>query len=874
MLIEEFSHICPVMTDDGMTYTADAISIGDRVSVLTRAVVRPGTWLGDDSVVSIQSVAQGEVPPAAVVRDAEVISGSQRETDPALAAVCTETTLCNRGPAGLAQQTSTCVGHIALGLLEMLQTAFASSAGSVCALFGPHYALASETSMPVLGLRLVAGALLAVIVASAVLLLFAAVPKWCLIGRRTPGPVSLTTARLLREWYAWRCWQRANDFLIWPFAWTSFQLHFYRLFGAANWAWSAIVSPFQNAPDFELVVMNDEAYMGGGVLFKTLSMEHHADGSPSTATYAACTLLRRGFVGPQSTVLPGTTIGEGAAVMEFSVGMPPPESKPTIAHGTVVGGGAIPSARVMAGHAGKLMHYKPEYEKHPRQSSCIFDLIYMNVIFVPRLLVFLLVLIVQNAAVLVCAVGQVALVFGIDGALHNLHALWPSMAVLASYMAAYRASTVLVQVAIIDPLMAMANVVFVRFVLMAGIASETQSYAIKSWTHARWVSSMAQVNMFATRLFLNIAPDIWSQTPLPRVLYRLAGAHVGRHVTFHFDYPNQPEMSMLSYGDCAYICPFGPTNPYGIYSHNFGKGYMYFQRTYIGVASRVGQHCTVSPGGRVADGMTIGPRTVINPVQKWDEDGVTVQGNLPRKCELFEGVFMASGVTPWKPLVWPTPRGETSVGHFHAGAYRGNDQADSNAEKGGARSQQTRKSSPASKDGGVGNRDRIGGCCAAFTLVYVSLLVGLFGLFATMFSSEPALPRLAPLQHLLRAHFSSSLAMLGGEPAAGDPGWHPTFTYTYQVPWLETPPSDAPASNAPASNAPASNAPASNAPASNAPASNAPASNAPVAVVTAAVTVDDKFSSTGASARVVTASATAPAVAVRKENARQHPLVP
>lgn len=107
---------------------------------------------------------------------------------------------------------------------------------------------------------------------------------------------------------------------------------------------------------------------------------------------------------------------------------------------------------------------------------------------------------------------------------------------------------------------------------------------------------------------------MWTQTSFPRVLYRFAGATVGRHVSFHYNYPNQPEMRLLSYGECAYLGCFTPYGPTGIYSHNFGKGYLKFDPTRVEAAVRNDHTMMVSPGSTVPAGATVGPRTCISKV--------------------------------------------------------------------------------------------------------------------------------------------------------------------------------------------------------------------------------------------------------------------
>ena len=68
----------------------------------------------------------------------------------------------------------------------------------------------------------------------------------------------------------------------------------------------------------------------------------------------------------------------------------------------------------------------------------------------------------------------------------------------------------------------------------------------------------------------------------------------------------------------------------------------------------------VNPGCVVRPGMLVGPKTVVNSVQRYDEDCILVQGNLPKRCELVDGHWIAPGsnVTPWMPAWWPPREGD------------------------------------------------------------------------------------------------------------------------------------------------------------------------------------------------------------------------
>ena len=155
--------------------------------------------------------------------------------------------------------------------------------------------------------------------------------------------------------------------MVWPFFWTSLQHLFGVCFGCFDIAWSCTYSPFLNCPDYELLHMSDKAYMGGGVLFKTYTVEHHACGKSSTVTFAPVTMRKRAFCGPAATVLPGTTMEPNSAVMEFSLGYTPPDGDAQITRNTVVGG-PIKTGTVMVGYNGKAVRYKPDHNKYPARS--------------------------------------------------------------------------------------------------------------------------------------------------------------------------------------------------------------------------------------------------------------------------------------------------------------------------------------------------------------------------------------------------------------------------------------------------------------------------------------------------------------------------
>lgn len=107
------------------------------------------------------------------------------------------------------------------------------------------------------------------------------------------------------------------------------------------------------------------------------------------------------------------------------------------------------------------------------------------------------------------------------------------------------------------------------------------------------------------------------------------------------------------------MCVNGCLSP--TYSRS-GKGYLFFEPTVLGKASFVGNMSMVNPGCTVRPGMMVGPKTIINSVQRYDEDCMCVTGNLPKMCEFVDGHWIAPGsnVTPWAPAWWPPTEGERS----------------------------------------------------------------------------------------------------------------------------------------------------------------------------------------------------------------------
>ena len=173
---------------------------------------------------------------------------------------------------------------------------------------------------------------------------------------------------------------------------------------------------------------------------------------------------------------------------------------------------------------------------------------------------------------------------------------------------------------------------------------------MKSWNHARWTTALVHAHE-QLGLSWGLAAGLWKQTSFPRVLYRMAGSHVGRHVSFHVDYPTMPEMSRLSFGDCVFL---SPVRPNGVYAHNISKGYFVFEPTTIDAGVHVGTQVQISCGVRLPEGVTVGPQSVVQRLNQLAPCAI-VQGHLLQNVALDEGNFVApgSGVSSWQPREWP-----------------------------------------------------------------------------------------------------------------------------------------------------------------------------------------------------------------------------
>ena len=586
-LLEDRAELHPIVTTDGMTYTAHAIFIGNDVTILDRATLY-GCRMGDGATASISSFVQGDVPARAVVRSSDVLDASQRDIDPAVAAVCMETTMCCRGCGASKLYFRLLACHL-IGMLFVvgqlcLSISFAFNMGAFCVL---RYYRIGEPVVPRFPLFGTVVAFICIFVLTVQTAIFSSafITKWFVIGYRRPGPVALTPTRLVSEWYYGILCNQMR-LAMHPYLWTCIdQLHQFA-FGGWDLARSATYSPFISNVDYELLHFKDCAYMGAGAVFKTFHVLHDKLGRGSTAIFAPITCRPYAFVGPATNVLPGTILEECAGVMECSVAMPMFPRNGSASYGSLcspakphwsgsrVGfsGAPIRSNTIMVGCAGKVMRFKPDHMKHPTQSSTFYN-IYIVALLLPRWALtiagqyLLPALSAFHFSQLASTVmPRVAVEYGLVHApstVFGQHFLEAAYATCGGLFGGFFLTAL-----VYDPLCAAVNAVIVRVVMIFVVTRRNASrvaYPLKSFGHSVWVSCIAQVNIALMR-FNHVAPsDLFLGTALPRVLHRLGGSQVGRHVTFQTAYPNQAELALIKYEDCAYL---DGISKMGVYSHN------------------------------------------------------------------------------------------------------------------------------------------------------------------------------------------------------------------------------------------------------------------------------------------------------------------
>ena len=399
VLIEDLALINNIECPDGMTYTVRPITIGHRATILLKGYVHPGTRVGDGATVGIMAFAQGDVPPNAVVRNSEVLDGQLRHTDPAVAAICTQTTLCNRGAAAANQRLATLTGQVALQLLIMFETIVPGAFSSTICL-----GLLRDIAT-----RPVGGMIAWVVIALSVMICgtntmrtaIALFAKWVTIGYRRPGPVELSTSQVLREWHA-RMAHSIHISGLWlrMFHYTGVQVLMDMAFGFTKFKWNNVLSPIMYTCDYELLELHDKAMIAAAVNFRTASVEHHMNGESGTAHFAPIILRSRSFVSPQSIILPGTILDEEAATGELSVAFSPPSAHVKITNGTV-SGPPIPSGMGLVGVSGNLLRYNPDHNMYPAEHPALYDLIYMPVLLLLRLPIYLVQMPLVHAGVYV-----------------------------------------------------------------------------------------------------------------------------------------------------------------------------------------------------------------------------------------------------------------------------------------------------------------------------------------------------------------------------------------------------------------------------------------------------------------------------------------
>ena len=450
---------------------------------------------------------------------------------------------------------------------------------------------------------------------------------------------------------------------------------------------TATLSPMMFVPEFELLEFEEDAYMGAVVEFRTSWVERTA-GLSSVVRYAKITVGERAFVGPCAVILPGVTIRRDAMVTECSLALPRCTT--------------VPSGYAMLGMRGRMMSYKPQTAtifNLKRQSNIwlhdvtLCALGYLrsssNALFQLGLPVGLAVwcsyhlgfplaayvggvepsvLYASTAAHAsssyvpsVASSSSASSLHGRSGwqGWHGSHSNAPhgaphplsdqpmiALAVCSALTAAVVASVI--HPLVIAPLHAMITVLIMRLSMRGIDLSKGRIYGVKSVTTARWIATLCTSQH--GRWALDRDSSFWIGSSLPRLLYRLAGAKVGRHAFLPSSFPCQAEMQLIRIGDCAHLLS-APRSVLG-YAHNFVKGYLTFEPVTFGRAVTITGGVMVCPGSTIPDGATVLPYTVLNLMGRVGEALAIVQGHPPRRCKLNENgdfVHFGSNVLPWSP---------------------------------------------------------------------------------------------------------------------------------------------------------------------------------------------------------------------------------
>jgi acetyltransferase-like isoleucine patch superfamily enzyme/aryl carrier-like protein len=638
VLMENYIIMSNVTGDEQQEYmyTVKPLHFECGCSVLHQSRISAGTRLGRNSVLAPRSFAQGYVPDNCAVINCDVVDEKTLEARPMLKG-CLAAGIPRRPRHH--QHAGWMLRYAILALAILFELAMVTG---IMGTYSVHrYRQILETSEPDIAMSISYFVDLLLLLTTLThirpaLLVVAA--KWLVIGKQQPGEIEVTDGLIMQYWFfdvVHGLYDLNYGHLVQMRFISNFTpiVNLYYAAMGARIPWSVILSAMgtaQTTRSLELLDFYEEVYLAAEVVFRTHMVLWSPDDGKQRIVYQPITMKREAFLGPNSSVMPGTTMEPRAGLMEGSL-LP--------AQGIVKTGTAVVGT-------GQRMPFKHDRETVPSDSiyayhvrmTLLLVLVRAPLVFIPMLLSVAL----GISVILLGASLMSTFIENISDLDMNDDFNASLVPVLLAMPFCIGARGVM-QSYIGTPSMGIATI-FTNKLLMFGLAQEGAKYPYRGWAHSRWATAFALTRPMYMSTYFD--PGWKNGTKISDFMWWIAGVKIGRFSETPMKFPAQPEISMIEIGD--YSCVNSIT-----YGHAFGSGYLGFQRVRIGngVSSSA---FLISPGSTVVDGATISPLVIVSKIQEIKEPGQTVCGILPRLAQCTEGeyngVFIAAGtkVQPWR----------------------------------------------------------------------------------------------------------------------------------------------------------------------------------------------------------------------------------
>jgi len=604
-------------------------------SVLHQSRIAAGTRLGQDSILAPRSYAQGYVPDNCAVINCDVVDQKTLEARPALKGCL---------GAGILRRPHHHQRPGWMAIYALLGFAILFEAALVFAVMTTHsvHRYQQMQESPQIDAQMYISYLTDSLLLLAVMThirpaLLVVAAKWLVIGKQQPGEVTVTDGLIMRYWFfdVLHGLYDLNYGHMVQMRFLSIFTPIVNLYYAAMGAripWSVILSAMataQTVRGLELLDFHEEVYLAAEVVFRTHVVLWSAADGKQRVIYQPITMKREAFLGPNSSVMPGSTMEPRAGLME----------------GSLLPGQAVVKTGTAVVATGQRMPFKHDRETVPSDSTWAYYLRMTFFLVTVRVPMVFIPLIMSAGVALTSITFCVSLTSMLLDNMVDLDLSDFNNYLIPFFLSlpfAYGVRCVACSY-IGVPSFGIATIL-VNKLLMGGLAEEGVKYPYRGMAHARWATCFSLTRpVFMTTYF----DPLWKNgTKLPDLMWWIAGVKIGKFADCPMKFPAQPEISMIEVGDYSSVSSI-------TYGHAFGSGYLGFQRVRIGKAV-TSKAFLISPGSTVVDGATISPLAIVSKIQEIKEPGQAVCGVLPRVAQRtegdYDGIFIAPGskVQPWR----------------------------------------------------------------------------------------------------------------------------------------------------------------------------------------------------------------------------------